>query len=78
MYLLIKFALQEHEEGIVYFVKNTDEIDEEVMLYRLLSLLWDDEFNDLWIREYEKALAAGVEPREMLQREYLERKNSDV
>jgi hypothetical protein len=36
--------------------------------------LREDEFNSLWLREYEKAIAGGIEPRESIREEYENRK----
>ena len=74
LYLLIKFSLQEYDEGIKYFWKNTIERDKEVKLYCLLELIGMEELDQLWLREYDKAVKSGIKPRESLQEEYSERK----
>ena len=76
LYLLLKFSLYEHDEGIDYYWQNIVEPKEEIKLYCLLSyfLSGDDKrLNLLWIREYEKAVANGIKPRESLQNEYAQR-----
>ena len=74
LYLLLKFGLGEYDDGIAHFWANSKEHRKEIILYRLLCLLHSDEHNALWLREYEKAVAKGIEPRESLQREYAKRK----
>ena len=75
MCLILKFDLNEYEEGIEYFWKNYVERNKEITLYCLLTyFLSDGDLNDLWIREYEKAVRQGIKPRKILQEEYAERK----
>jgi len=74
LYLLLKFSLHEFDEGIRYFKKNYAERNKEAALYRLLSFMADDEFDDMWIREYESAVKKGVRPRKNLEEEYIGRK----
>jgi hypothetical protein len=76
LYLIIKLALHEYDDGIKYFWKNYNEKRKEVTLYCLLWFLSDDGLEDLWLSEYEKALASGIDPRDYLQEEYKERKNA--
>ena len=77
LYLLLKFSLYEYDDGIDYFWKNYVELrDQEITLYCLLTyfLSGDDKrMNSLWIREYEKAVANGIKPRESLKNEYTQR-----
>ena len=78
MYARIKFSLQEYDEGIAYFWKNTKGKNKEIVLYCLLQHLLNKEGLDhLWINEYEKAVANGIKPREYLQEGYASRKKSD-
>ena len=72
LYLMLKFSLYEYKDGIDYFWKNHVERDREITLYRLLQFLYSQ--NDLWIREYEKAVAKGIKPRDNLKKEYTARK----
>ena len=72
LYLMLKFSLYEFKDGIDYFWKNYVERDREITLYCLLRFL--NSQNDLWIREYEKAIANGIKPRDNLQKEYATRK----
>ena len=75
LYLLLKFSLHEYDDGIAYYWKNYKAREKENTLYCLLRhFLCDTEFNALWLREYEKAVAGGVKPREDLMGEYKERK----
>ena len=75
LYSMLKFSLHEYDEGIDYFLKNYSERNKEVTLYCLLCyFLSDDELSSLWIREYERAVADGIEPRDSLRKEYAERK----
>ena len=74
LYLLLKFSLYEYDDGIAYFWKNFIQRDKEVTLYCLLKFLESNELNSLWIREYEKACAGGIIPRDNLRAEYVRRK----
>jgi len=76
LYMMIKFSLYEYDEGLNYYWKNFEEKTPEIKLYCLLCyfLNGDDErLDSLWIREYEKAVARGIKPREALQNEYAQR-----
>ena len=78
LYLLLKFSLHEYDEGIAFFWENYKEHRKEITLFYLLAyFLSSKELSALWLREYEKAVAGGIEPRESLQREYEKRKNSE-
>ena len=72
LYLMLKISLFEIDDGIDYFWKNYVERDREITLYCLLRFL--NSQNDLWIREYEKAVANGIKPRDNLKKEYASRK----
>jgi len=72
LYLMLKISLFEIDDGIDYFWKNYVERDREITLYCLLRFL--NSQNDLWIREYEKAVANGIKPRDNLKKEYTARK----
>jgi hypothetical protein len=74
LYSLIKFSLQEYDDGIDFYWKHYIEKRKEVTLYCILRLLDTDSLADLWIREYEKAVANGIEPRKYLQEQYAELK----
>ena len=75
LYLLLKFSLHEYDDGIAYYWKNYQQINKEITLYCLLTyFLYGAEFNALWLREYEKAVAEGIIPRERIQGEYEMRK----
>ena len=79
MYLILNFDLNEYDEGIRYFWENYTERNKEVTLFCLLRyFLSDDGLNDLWIREYEKAVHQGIKPRETLQDEYAKRKDGRI
>jgi len=78
LYLLLKFSLHEYDDGIAYYWKNYKERDKEITLYCLLTyFLCDTEFDSLWLREYERAVARGIKPRDKLREEYRKRKRSD-
>ena len=66
-YLLLKFSLDEYDDGIDYFWKHYIEKNKEITLYCLLRFINNE---TLWIREYEKAVANGIKPRDYLQKEY--------
>ena len=77
LYLMLKFSLYEYEEGMAYFWANYSEQKKEVALYVLLAHYMSGEgerLNALWIREYEKWVAAGIKPRDYLREEYEQRK----
>ena len=78
LYLLLKFSLLEYDDGIDYFWKHHKEINKEITLYCLLRLLDDDSLSGLWIREYEKAVANGIKPRNYLQEKYAKLKAEPV
>jgi hypothetical protein len=74
LYLMLSFALHEQEEGIAYFKRRYKDRNPEVKLYILLTyFLDDDDYADLWLREYESAVAKGVSPRPRLVEEYARR-----
>ena len=76
LYLLLKLSLCEYDSGIAYFWKNDKERNKEITLYRLLRYFLDEtDLNALWLREYEKALTRGIEPRKDLQEEYIKQKD---
>ena len=74
LYLMLKFKLHEYDEGIRYFWDNYSRNRLETTLYVLLQYLDDDDMNNYWIREYEKALKKKIKPRDELAEEYEERK----
>ena len=77
LYLLLKLSLHEYDDGIAYFWKNFKKHNNEIVLYCLLNyFLSDDDFSALWLREYEKAQAMGVKPRDSLRAEYEKRKGA--
>lgn len=81
LYLMIKISLHEYDEGILYYWLNAEQGDREIKLYRLLVYFLgkdEEKLISLWIREYEKAVATGVKPREYLQKEYEKRKEKQV
>ena len=57
--------------NIAHFFKSNTYNKREAGLYIMLKYLNDDE---LWIREYEKAVSNGIEPRERLQKQYQKKK----
>ena len=72
---LIHASLFEYEEAIAFYKKyHPKEYQDEVFLYKLLYLLYDDNSIEYWKREYDLAVKKGVEPRSALQktREYLQ------
>jgi hypothetical protein len=66
-------ALADPEAAIAFFQRHWTRRDgPEVRLYVLLHLLAEHDLPQLWAREYDRAVAAGVRPREALQRQRLE------
>lgn len=63
-------SLYEYEEGIQCFKNGYNENDMEIKLYVLLYLLFEYKLKEYWIKEYEKALSEGINPRLELQRTY--------
>ena len=74
LYLILKFELYEYDDGIEYFRRNYKARNKEIVLYCLLDFIDTYELNDLWLREYEKAVDKGIKPRDSLQNKYAERK----
>ena len=74
LYLMLKIKLAEYDDGIGYFWQYYKNYRPEVTLYVLLLILAAHDLNDLWIREYEKAVKKKIEPRKSLQAEYEKRK----
>lgn len=62
--------LREYENGIAYFKDNTIELNNEVVLYILLRLLFVYDLKDLWVKEYELAVKKGIKPRDTLLNTY--------
>ena len=62
--------LCEYDEGIDYYKKHIQNVNNEVNLYCLLQLLFEYDLKDYWMREYEAAVKKKVAPRESLQRVY--------
>lgn len=70
-------ALRGPEEAVEYFQRFSRWTDNpEVRLYVLLELLAEAGQRKLWAREYDRAVAAGVKPREELQRRRRSRSSS--
>jgi hypothetical protein len=70
-------ALGEPEEAVEYFQRFSRWTDNpEIRLYVLLELLAEAGHRNLWVREYDRAVAAGVKPREELQRRRRSRNSS--
>jgi hypothetical protein len=73
LYLMLSLALWEVDEGIAYYNEHYGGRP-EVKLYVLLSyFLSRHDLSEHWLREYESAVARGVEPRDELSSEYAER-----
>lgn len=77
MVFRLNVALCEYDEAIKYFKYNSVELDSEVSLYVLLSLLLEYELKEYWLKEYDEALKKGVKPREALQKTYKYIKEND-
>lgn len=45
-------SISEYEKGIQYFKKNYKEVKQEIMIYKLLSILLEYNLKDYWVREY--------------------------
>ncbi|MDR1078852.1 MAG: hypothetical protein LBL55_09395 [Propionibacteriaceae bacterium] len=70
----LSLALREPEAGIAHYQRHFQERNPEVKLYCLLYyLLGGDDLAELWLREYDRAVAAGVKPRRQLVEEYQRR-----
>lgn len=63
-------SLCEYDEAIQYFHKNHIERDKEITIYILLELLYEYDMKEYWLREYERAVSAGIEPRSGLKKIY--------
>jgi hypothetical protein len=62
-------ALGEPEDAIEYFQRFSHRADTpEIQLYVLLGLIAEAGQRKLWVREYDRAVAAGVKPRDELRR----------
>jgi hypothetical protein len=73
LYLMLSLALWEVDEGIAYYNEHYGGRP-EVKLYVLLSyFLSGHDLSEYWLREYEAAVARGVEPRRELSSEYTKR-----
>lgn len=70
MIFRLYIALCEYEKGIKHYNKNSIKRDSEVSLYILLSMLFEYELKEYWLREYDEAIKKGVKPREVLQKIY--------
>jgi len=70
MVFRLYIALCEYEKAIKYYNENNVKLNSEVSLYVLLSLLFEYELKEYWLREYDEAVKKGVKPREALQKTY--------
>ncbi|MBI2918653.1 MAG: hypothetical protein HYY01_11780 [Chloroflexi bacterium] len=70
MAFLCYARLYEYANAVSYFKKNYCNDDEEVALYVMLRLLYGLNQKELFLQEYEKALANGVRPRASLRETY--------
>lgn len=62
--------LAEDERAVEYFRHHYRQDQAEVKLFVLLELLYEYKAQELWLLEYERAVADGVEPRRVLQEGY--------
>ncbi len=58
--------LHDFDRGIMYYLKNYDCYHEEVKLYKLITLLQKFDQGDFIVREYQRAIGNGVQPRNQL------------
>lgn len=70
MIFICQTTLGESEEAIRVFKQFYIEKDDEIKLYVLLDWIKDCQQSKDWIREYEKAISNGIEPRVELQNMY--------
>jgi hypothetical protein len=75
LYLMIKLKMNDYDGGISYFLANYQERDPEITMYCLLTYyLRKEDLNSYWLREYESALKRGIDFRNGLKEQYVERK----
>lgn len=67
---LCYIRLSEVDEAVNYFYKNYRYDDKEVKWYMLLTMLCKLGYNEIYIREYERAVNSKIKPRESLQKIY--------
>lgn len=73
MVLILKIALAEPEEGIIYFFNNCRKWDKEIVLYCALEIVERMDGDDkLWMDVYEYGLKNKIKPRETLAKQYEE------
>ena len=68
--LYLYFELCEYQDGIDYYNKYYTERTDEVKLYILLKHICSYDLHELWLSEYEKALANNVNTRDGLRKVY--------
>ncbi len=67
---MLKVALSEPETAVDYFKAHYLESSKETRLYVLLATLFRYGLRDLWVKEYEAGVRAGVKPRKALEDTY--------
>lgn len=73
MVLLLSIGLEEPEDGVKFYFRNSREKDREITLYRALQLIDWMERDELWIKTYEYGLKQKIRPRDRLKAAYQER-----
>ncbi len=64
--LRLRLSLYEVEEGIAFYHKYYQENSDEVKLFILIRILFEQDFKDEIVNEIEKAVKMGIEPRDSL------------
>ncbi len=73
LYLIVSIDLAEEKEGLDYYFKHTKETDAEIILYKALSIvsmMKEDDDNQLWIDTYRYGLTRKIKPRRSLVETY--------
>jgi len=66
MYFLAYLKLSDYDRAIDFFKARYARSSPEITLFVLLQWLRSRQREDLWQREYERAVQTGIEPRDSL------------
>ena len=72
---LAYIKLSDYDKGIDFFKAHYVNMEAEISLFVLLRWLRSLQREDLWRREYERAVQAGIKPRDSLSGAYLHLKS---
>ena len=72
MILMTAAALCEPEPEVEYYFKHCQESNKEIILYKILEVLWYMDDDKTWVWAYEYAVKKGIKPREELQKRYVD------